>query len=404
MVNFVQFARAAPCTSEYRIRKITAYPYTNDATEPVMLFSVVAIMISFIFTTVIVTSGTKVSSRNFYLVSFEYNLNTGSSSSLTKRSNNETHASVTSTVTPTSTIMSGTSSIASAQPTSSSVADVQAASKSKFRDAVKQLQMADEINSNMTFSQVRVSYHGVCTQVAANGTKDDSWRCGDVKSTRSLAQMTGGDPFDLIDIGAYYKDKMAFSLPWWFAVGCLGISTIALVLGSIPLMPATLTINRVAAATAVLGNGSLLVGLVLAHVTSNAVVTLTDLLTVDTVTAHIGRMNQTFGWTAFALSFLAALGISFIVLGEYALITAERRANATIDHTINKGMERLPFSSPVQHVGLGSAPGSQRSGLGRTMGGVTVDDFKDLTKAKSRGEALAMVAGKISTKRNDNMV
>jgi len=147
---------------------------------------------------------------------------------------------------------------------------------------------------------------------------------------------------------------------------------------------------------------------------------LTDLLTVDTVTAHIGRMNQTFGWTAFALSFLAALGISFIVLGEYALITAERRANATIDHTINKGMERLPFSNPVQHAGLGrfaspspspvqhgglgSAPGSQRSGLGRTMGGVTVDDFKDLTKAKSRGEALAMVAGKISTKRSDNMV
>jgi len=263
-----------------------------------------------------------------------------------------------------------------------------------------------------------VLFSGVCVQVSSDaGIKDSPWYCGNINSTDTLAKSAGGDPFDLIGVATFFKDKIAFALPWWIASVTLGIAMLCQMAGSIPFLPIPPVIPRIAAGLSILGTFCLLGGLVLAHVSSNTVATLSSLLTMGTVDAHVGHTNQALGWTAFALSFLASLCISLIVVAELALEKAERMADRTIDAGINKGIDTLPFSNPIKNNirsfsnGSTTSASSTGSGLGRTMGpikhNVRFDELRQLSKARTRGEALTMLTATVRPNEksgHDNMV
>jgi len=401
MVNLARFARMAPCT------------------KPIGAFATLAIMIAFIMTTVVVTSGKKTSSKDMYLVSFNYDLSNATNTNSKRDVTDSPAPASTSTYTvfmsstaapsPTqsgSTLVTSASSTASATPTSNNVTPDM---HNQFRDAVQTLINEDETNSNITFQEVRVGYSGICVEVASDaGIKGDTWICGTVNATESLGATTGGDPFDLIGIALYFKDKIAFALPWWISVVCLGLAFLCQFVNSIPFFPIPPIVQRVGCGLSILGTGCLLAGLVLAHVSSNTVATLAGQLTLNTINAHVGSMNQALGWASFALSFLASMGISLLVAADLALRRAERMADRTIDTAVNKGLDRMHLGGSERSFS-GSSKASS-AGLGRTMGPTKPEmsfaDLKGISKARTRGEALTALTGiyRPSEKDHANMV
>ena len=182
----------------------------------------ICIMVSLIISAVITTSGKTPSSKNFYLVSFEYN--TPSNNSATK-------------------------------------------AVSTFVGAVTNLLDSDK-NETTSFNSVRVGFSGVCVHISSSDGKTDSWQCGNVESTNKLGEDAKRDPFDLIEIAAFYKDKIAFSLPWWIATVSLGLGFLGIAVNCVPFVTIPAVVTKAAAGFALLGTLSLLGGLVLMLVTT----------------------------------------------------------------------------------------------------------------------------------------
>ncbi|KAK6350288.1 hypothetical protein TWF696_006519 [Orbilia brochopaga] len=381
MVNLVRFARAAPCT------------------KPLLAFASLGLMIAFIFSTVVVTAGKKSSSKGLYIVSFEYDLPpvASSTNSIRKRQDDDATTttqqtrvvatvSETMTVAPTST-SSMTSSTMMPTPT------VNVVLQEKFKNAVQSLITDDNMNATIQFNEARVSYSGICVEVTSmEGIKGSQWLCGSVNTTEVLGATAGGDPFDLIGVAAYFKDKVAFALPWWVATACLGVAMLCQMILMIPLLPIPPVVQKVTAVLSLIGTLALLGGLILQHVTANTVASITSRLTINTVNAHVGRMNQALGWSGFALALLASICISVVVAAEMALEKGERMMDRAADAAVGKLESRVPFGSPMQNRSF-SGSSNASSGLGRSLRDNGPDVLRGLAKAKTRGEALSAVAG-----------
>ncbi|KAF3917990.1 hypothetical protein ABW21_db0201623 [Orbilia brochopaga] len=380
MFNLVRFARAAPCT------------------KPLLAFASLGLMIAFIFSTVVVTAGKKSSSKGLYIVSFEYDLPpmASSTNSMRKRQDDTTTtaqqtrivATVSQTMTiPPASTTSMTSTTMMPTPT------VNVVLQQKFKNAVQSLITDDNMNATIQFNEARVSYSGICVEVASmEGIKGSQWLCGSVNTTEVLGATAGGDPFDLIGVSAYFKDKVAFALPWWVATACLGIAMLCQMVLMIPLLPIPPVVQKVTAVFALIGTLALLGGLILQHVTANTVASITSRLTIGTVNAHVGRMNQALGWSGFALALLASICISVVVAAEMALERGERMMDQAADAAINKLESKVPYGSPMQRRDF-SGSSTASSGLGRSLRDNGPDMLRGLAKAKTRGEALSAVAG-----------
>ncbi|EPS43724.1 hypothetical protein H072_2325 [Dactylellina haptotyla CBS 200.50] len=377
MFNLVRFAKAAPCT------------------KPLLGFAAIALMISFIFSTVIVTAGTRESSKGLYIVSFEYDL-PASPNRLAKRQDEPSTTTLQQTrpvatvsqvmtVTPTNTMPPASSTMNSMMPAPSSNMMLQ----EKFKQTVEDLIAEDSMNATITFNHARVSYSGICVEVTSNeGIKGSQWRCGNVNTTEVLGATAGGDPFDLISVAAFYKDKIAFSLPWWVATVCLGVAMFCQMILAIPFLPIPPVVQKVAAVLSIIGCLALLGGLVLQHVAANTVASLSYKMTMGTVNAHVGRMNQALGWSGFALSLLASIGIWVVVAAEMALEKGEQMMDRAAQAAYDKAESKLPHRAYS-----GSSNGS---GLGRSLRTQGPDVLRNLAKAKTRGDVLEAVASGIT--------
>ncbi|KAK6526744.1 hypothetical protein TWF281_009946 [Arthrobotrys megalospora] len=396
MVNLVRFARAAPCT------------------KPLLGFAAMALMISFIFSTVIVTAGKQESSKGLYIVSFEYDVPT-SNNRLVRRQEEDAE---TTTIIRSVATVSQTKTVAPEPTEDAAPSDTEKSTSStpmptptpnlkiqeKFKQTVQELIKDDSMNATIQFNHARVSYSGICVEVTSmEGIKGAQWRCGSINTTEVLGATAGGDPFDLIGIAAFFKDKIAFSLPWWVATVCLGVAMLCQMVLMIPLLPIPPVVQKVAAVLSLLGCMALLGGLVLQHVAANTVASLSLKLTIETVNAHVGRMNQALGWTGFALSLLATIGIWVVVAAEMALEKGERMVDHAADAAIGKVESRLPFSSPVQNRSF-SGSSTTSSGLGRSLRENGPDMLRGLAKAKTRGDALNAVAGGFRSEKGHNIV
>ncbi|KAK6348830.1 hypothetical protein TWF730_009598 [Orbilia blumenaviensis] len=395
MFNLVKFARAAPCT------------------KPLLGFAAMALMISFIFSTVIVTAGKQQSSKGLYIVSFEYDVPTGNSR-LVRRQEEDAETTTIVQTRPISTV-SQTRTVApeptedpapsdDKKPTSSSsvmpTPTPNLKLQEKFKQSVQSLIQDDNMNSTIQFNHARVSYSGICVEVISmEGIKGAQWICGTVNTTEVLGATAGGDPFDLIGIAAFFKDKIAFSLPWWVSTVCLGVAMLCQMVLMIPFLPIPPVVQRVAAVLSLLGCMALLGGLVLQHVASSTVASLALKLTIGTVNAHVGRMNQALGWTGFALSLLATIGIWVVVAAEMALEKGERMIDQAADAAIGKVESSLPFRTPSQNRNF-SGSSTASSGLGRSLRDNGPDVLRGLAKAKTRGEVLSAVAGGFRNEKN----
>ncbi|KAK6512042.1 hypothetical protein TWF481_000939 [Arthrobotrys musiformis] len=378
MFNLTKFAKAAPCT------------------KPLLGFAALALMISFIFSTVIVTAGKQESSKGLYIVSFEYDI-AAVNNRLVRRQEDDAE---TTTITRSIATVSQTKTVApepteDAAPTSSAMPMPTSTLKiqEKFKQSVESLIEEDKMNATVQFDHARVSYSGICVEVTSmEGIKGTQWRCGSVNTTEVLGATAGGDPFDLIGVAAFFKDKIAFSLPWWVSTVCLGVAMLCQMVLMIPLLPIPPVVQRATAILALLGCMALLGGLILQHVAANSVAALSHKLTMGTVNAHVGRMNQALGWTGFALSLLANIAIWVVVAAEMALEKGERMMDSAAEAAINKVESRLPYN----HTGGSrsfSGTSTASSGLGRSLRDNGPDVLRGLAKAKTRGDALDALAG-----------
>ncbi|KAF3904197.1 hypothetical protein AA313_de0210404 [Arthrobotrys entomopaga] len=391
MVDLLRFARAAPCI------------------KPLLAFASIALMISFIFSTVIVTAGKKDSGKGLYIVSFDYDLPPISSNTISKRQNDETTTVLQTrsiaTVSEVMTVPAATDAPVTTAPTMmpTSSAPMMATPtpnimlQDKFKQTVQSLIADDNMNATVSFNQARVGYSGICVEVTSNeGIKGSQWMCGALNATKVLGATAGGDPFDLIGVAVYYKDKVAFALPWWVATVCLGIAMLCQMVLAIPLLPIPPIVQRVAAILAVLGCMALLGGLVLAHVASSTVASLTNTLTMGTVNAHVGRMNQALGWSGFALSLLASIAIWVVVAAEMAVERSERMMDRAADAAINKLESKISYDIPPSNRSF-SGSSTASSGLGRSLRNNGPDVLRGLAKAKTRGDALNAMTGGLRT-------
>ncbi|KAF3938065.1 hypothetical protein ABW19_dt0203393 [Dactylella cylindrospora] len=366
-------------------------------------------MISFIFSTVIVTAGKKSSGKDLYIVSFEYDIpimppSTGTlakrqdeasteAPKTTIRSTNVATVPATVTVAPSATEAPEPSTTEDAETTTMMAPSptVNLVLQEKFKQAVQSLIAEDNNNATIQFSHARVSYSGICVEVESmEGIKGSQWICGNMNTTEVLGATAGGDPFDLIGVAMYFKDKIAFSLPWWVATVSLGIAMACQMVLMIPFLPIPPVVQKVAAVLSILGCMALLGGLVLQHVASHTVASLSNKLTMGTVNAHVGRMNQALGWSGFALSLLASIAVGVVVAAELALEKSEQMFDKGVDKAVDMAASRSPFSSAEQHRNFSGS--SNDSGLGRSLRANAPDVLSGLAKAKTRGEALSAVA------------
>ncbi|EWC48661.1 hypothetical protein DRE_01883 [Drechslerella stenobrocha 248] len=386
MVDLVRFARAAPCT------------------KPLLAFASMGLMIAFIFSTVIVTSGNKPSSKGLYIVSFNYDLPPPPASTSIRRRQADDEPTTTVQQTRSVTV-SETLTTAPTSMTSAAVMPTQTPNlviQEKFKNAVQALITDDNMNATIQFNEARVSYSGICVEVMSmEGIKGAQWLCGSVNTTEVLGATAGGDPFDLIGVAAYFKNKVAFALPWWVATACLGVAMLCQMVLMIPLLPIPPIVQRVTAVLALVGTIALLGGLVLQHVTANTVAALTHRLTIGTVDAHVGRMNQALGWSGFALALLASIAVGVVVAAEMALERGERMMDRAADMAASKIESKIPYGSPNQSRNFsGSSVNSGGSGLGRSIRDNGPDMLRGLAKAKTRGDALNAVVTPFSREKS----
>ncbi|RPA92233.1 hypothetical protein L873DRAFT_1710820, partial [Choiromyces venosus 120613-1] len=95
--------------------------------------------------------------------------------------------------------------------------------------------------------------------------------------------------------------------------------------------------KRVAAGAAGLATITLLGGMVLQHVTSTAVATLVNQLGLTAINVHLGNMIPTLGWTSFALTLLAAIGLTAVVVTEYTIEKTQEKVTRKAEEALYKG-------------------------------------------------------------------
>ena len=184
---------------------------TGQCTKPIFLFSLVALSISLIFTSFLLTGSSTPSLRKFYLIELSYD---------------------TDTKTPSPVIGNLTSLISSD-------------------------------HGNKTFSTIRVGYRSLCIDHGGD------WECArDAKALNLTAKEVGGDPLQLVAVGDIYRKRISFSAPIWASLIALAVAWIATGVSCMPVIPVHPVFKKVAAGSAALATVTLLGGMVLQNVTS----------------------------------------------------------------------------------------------------------------------------------------
>lgn len=185
---------------------------TGQCTKPIFLFSLVALSVSLIFTSFLLTGSSTPSLRKLYLIELSYD--TGAARS------------------PSPVIANLTSLISSDR-------------------------------GKKTFSTIRVGYRSLCIDHSGD------WDCArDAKALNLTAKEVGGDPLQLVAVGDIYRKRISFSAPIWASLVALGVAWIATGVACIPVIPVHPVFKKVAAGAAALAAVTLLGGMVLQNVTS----------------------------------------------------------------------------------------------------------------------------------------
>ncbi|CUS12731.1 unnamed protein product [Tuber aestivum] len=293
---------------------------TGQCTKPIFLFSLVALSISLIFTSFLLTGSSTPSLRKFYLIELSYDTDTSS---------------------PSPVIANLTSLISSDR-------------------------------GNKTFSTIRVGYRSLC--IDHNG----DWECArDAKALNLTAKEVGGDPLELVAVADIYRKRISFSTPVWASLVVLGIAWIATAISCLPVIPVHPVFKKVAAGAAVLATVTLLGGMVLQNVTSTAVATLVNQLGLTAINVHLGNMIPAFGWSSFALTLLAAIGLAAVVVTEYTLEKTQEKVTRRAEEALSRGTggrigpaEVREWKNAVDSVNeRGGSAGSDGGFAGRVGGG-----------------------------------
>lgn len=182
--------------------------------EPVLLFSLIVLTISTVFTTFILCGATSPALRKFYLISFSYN----DSSTTTE-------------------VLNGLEKL------------------DGFLSSSK--------NDSATFSLIRVGYRGLCVD------HSEGWDCARTSADlERVAGDLGGDPLDLMAIADIYRSRISFSLPVWVAVIAMAVGWLGIAVNCIPVILIPAWTKKVAAVGCSLGTLALMGTMVLQQVTS----------------------------------------------------------------------------------------------------------------------------------------
>lgn len=182
--------------------------------EPVLLFSLIVLTISTVFTTFILCGTTSPALRKFYLISFSYN----DSSTTTE-------------------VLNGLEKL------------------DGFLSSSK--------NDSATFSLIRVGYRGLCVD------HSEGWDCARTSADlERVAGDLGGDPLDLMAIADIYRSRISFSLPVWVAVIAMAVGWLGIAVNCIPAIPIPAWTKKVAAVGCTVGTLALMGTMVLQQVTS----------------------------------------------------------------------------------------------------------------------------------------
>lgn len=99
-----------------------------------------------------------------------------------------------------------------------------------------------------------------------------------------------------------------------------------------------------------------------------AVSTLVDKMGMDAVEIHIGNANIGFGWAAFALALLAAIGVTAIVVAEWGVAAAQAKALEKTEEVMERAtghrFSTVDFRNDVENQP--AKPAATRSSLGTT--------------------------------------
>lgn len=68
-----------------------------------------------------------------------------------------------------------------------------------------------------------------------------------------------------------------------------------------------------------------------------AVATLVNKLGLTAINVHLGNMILTFGWTAFALTLLSAIGLGAVVVTEYTLENTQEKITRKAEEAVSRG-------------------------------------------------------------------
>ena len=144
----------------------------------------------------------------------------------------------------------------------------------------------------------RIGYGGICTESQSDAnTTDENWNCG------------GG------------ASVVGYSLQ--AATGTLVVTALLVIVNCIPTFTVPAITRTIASATASLGMLLLLGCMILQHVTSKFV-NLVGQLSAGAFESKIGYANVAFGWSAFACTSIAAVGLVAVAQVEATVAKAEQ--------------------------------------------------------------------------------
>jgi len=184
-------------------------------------------------------------------------------------------------------------------------------------------------SSEPTFSEVRVSYRGLCVETT-NG-----WDCAHSPDKLAI-QNVGKDPLQLVEIAGIYKDKIVWSLPMWVTVCSTAVAYLMVLANSIFSFFFSIPTwtRKLAAGSLAIAAISALGAMVLSSVISSSVSTIVSKVTMDTIEVHSGKMILSFGWTIFALVTASFIGVSAVVVAEWGV----SRVTTAVEEQAEKGL------------------------------------------------------------------
>ena len=320
---------------------------TSALSRPVFLFSVIALTVSLIFTSIILAGGTSDAPvlRNNYLVSFKYNTDSEFYKTLEK--------------------------IYAAKGKVEEIKDTVSDKVDDAKDTVTDVdlnpfsKLAKRADDKPTFSEIRVSYRALCVETS------EGWDCA--PSVDELPEQDiSRDPLELIAVAGMYQDKIVWSVPFWITVASTALAFVMVVVNAIPLPFITVPLwtKKVALGSLALASVSSLAAMLLASVTSSSISTLVSTITLDAIEVHIGKMHVTFGWTVFSLVTASGLGVCAVVVAEWGA----NRVNKVVEGAAEKAIDRATGGRAT--LGDVEAARGGLGGLGRFTNGKGIDGAK----------------------------